>query len=239
MQPWKCPREIERPVMRQRWEQLSFLHWSVAPDVVQAMLPRGLEVDTHDGSAWVGLVPFQMRGIGPVPGPPVPYLGTFAETNIRTYVRGERGPGVWFNSLDIDRALPVLVAQTVYGLPYQWSAMSIRADGDRITYAALRRWPHRRRPHSAATVRIGEPIPNEELTALDLFLTARWRLYAQLGSKLMVAPVAHDPWPLYRAEVVALADGLVAAGGYPQPAGKPHVLYSPGVSVLAGRPARA
>jgi uncharacterized protein len=236
MQPWDCPHEIERPVMRQRWEQLSYLHWPVAPDVVQAMLPPGLEVDTHDGSAWVGLVPFQMRVIGPVPGPAVPYFGTFAETNVRTYVRGEHGPGVWFNSLDIDRALPVLVAQTVYGLPYQWAAMSIRRDGDLITYAALRRRPHRRRPHSAATVRIGEQILNEELTALDLFLTARWRLYTKLGGKLVVARISHAPWPLHRAQAVALADSLVAAGGYPQPDGEPHVLYSPGVSVLAGRP---
>ncbi len=224
--------------MRQRWEQLTYLHWPVVPDVVQAMLPRGLEVDTHDGSAWVGLVPFQMRRIGPVRGPAVPYFGTFAETNVRTYVRGPHGPGVWFNSLDIDRALPVLVAQTVYGLPYQWAAMSIRADGDRVTYVALRRRPHRLRAHIALTVRVGEPIPNKELTSLDLFLTARWRLYAELGSNLAVAPVAHAPWPLYRAEAVALADGLVAAGGYPQPDDEPRVLYSPGVTVLAGRPAR-
>lgn len=239
MQPWECPHEIERPVMRQRWERLSYLHWPVAPDIVQAMLPPGLDVDTHDGSAWVGLVPFQMRGIGPVPGPAVPYFGTFAETNVRTYVRGRQGPGVWFNSLDINRALPVLVARTVYGLPYQWAAMSIRAEGDRITYAALRRRPHRLRPHSAVTVRVGGPIPNEELTSLDLFLTARWRLYAELGSKLVVAPVAHAPWRLHRAEAVALADGLVTAGGYPQSDDEPHVLYSPGVTVLAGRPVRA
>lgn len=238
MNPWQCPHKIERPVMRQRWEQLSYLHWAVEPNVVQAMLPPGLEVDIHDGSAWVGLVPFQMRGIGPVPGPAIPYFGTFAETNVRTYVRGPEGPGVWFNSLDINRALPVLVAQTLYGLPYQWAAMSVRQDGHLISYAALRRWPHQGRPYSAVTVGVGDRIPNEQLTPLEVFLTARWRLYAKLRDTLVAAPVAHPPWPLHRAEVVALADGLVAAGGYPQPGAEPHVLYSPGVSVVAGRPRR-
>jgi uncharacterized protein YqjF (DUF2071 family) len=89
---------------------------------------------------------------------------------------------------------------------------------------------------SGATVRIGGRIPNHQFTALELFRTARWRLDVQLGSKVMVA---HSPWPFHRAEVVALADGLVAAGGYPRPDGEPYVLYSPGVSLLAGRLARA
>jgi uncharacterized protein YqjF (DUF2071 family) len=225
--------------MRQRWERLSFLHWPVEPDAVQPMLPPGLEVDVHDGAAWVGLVPFQMRGIGLPRGPAVPYLGTFAETNIRTYVVGSAGPGVWFNSLDIDRGLPVPVARLFYGLPYQWSAMSIRQFGDEITYAMLRRRPHRLRPHSAVTVRIGEPVPFAAQTPLDHFLTARWRLYTSIRGSLLTAPVAHEPWPLHRADAVAVADGLVAAGGYPRPATSPVVRYSPGVAVTAGRPVPA
>ena len=92
--------------------------------------------------------------------------------------------------------------------------------------------------HSGATVRIGGRIPNHQLTALEFFRTARWR-DVQPGSKVMVARVAHSPWPFHRAEVVALADDLVAAGGYPQPDGEPRVLYSTRVSLLAGRLERA
>ena len=43
------------------WEQLTFIHWRFDPDEVQRLLPPGLTVETFDGSAWVGLVPFYLR----------------------------------------------------------------------------------------------------------------------------------------------------------------------------------
>jgi hypothetical protein len=85
-----------------QWRQLSFLHWEVPVAEVQATLPPGLHVDTFEGRAFVGLVPFTMQGIRPTRLlPPVPGLSAFHETNVRTYVLHEGGaPGVWFYSLD-------------------------------------------------------------------------------------------------------------------------------------------
>ena len=34
-----CPFEVDDPVMGNRWETLTFLHWSFEPDVVQRLLP--------------------------------------------------------------------------------------------------------------------------------------------------------------------------------------------------------
>ena len=45
------------------------------------MLPPGLRVDTCDGKARVGLIPFRMQVAAPGL-PPVPHLSTFPETNI-------------------------------------------------------------------------------------------------------------------------------------------------------------
>ncbi len=56
-----CPFTVDRPVMRQRWERLTFLHWPFEAADVQRLLPDGLDAETHDGAAWVGLVPFYMR----------------------------------------------------------------------------------------------------------------------------------------------------------------------------------
>lgn len=230
------PFAIEKPIMRQQWRDLAYLHWEYEPAEVQALLPAGLEVDTFDGAAWVGLVPFQMVGIAPWMGPPIPYLGTFPETNVRTYVRGPDGPGVWFHSLDINRILPVAVARTTYRLPYTFSDMSIERGGGSITYRARRRWPGPRGATSMVSLQIGDRI--EVPTRLEHFLSARWRLYTILGAVLTSARVMHDPWPLHRADLTAFRDDLVEAAGYGEPRGEPHVMFSSGVSVRVELPRR-
>ena len=226
--------QIERPVMTQQWQQLTYLHWPVAPAAVSALLPPGLDVDTFGGTAWVGLVPFRMVDIAFSDTPAIPYFGTFPETNVRTYVTGPQGPGVWFHSLDITRVLPVAVARLTYRLPYMWGAMAIERNGDRITYTARRRWPRVGSPASAVTVDIGPKI--EEPSPFEHFVSARWGLYTMLGSRLAFGRVEHEPWPLYEATPVAVEDDFVAAAGYSQPVGEPHAMYSPGVSVRIDRP---
>lgn len=229
---------VQRPVMYQRWMQLTYAHWPVDPHQVQRLLPAGMSPDTHDGAAWVGLVAFRMEDIRPRFGPVVPYFGTFPETNVRTYVLGPDGrPGVWFHTLDISRLVPVLVARGTYRLSYLWSEMSIDhgADGT-LTYRARRRWPGRRGATSRLAVRPGRRIAPADMTSLEHFLTARWGLWTRLGRRLSYAPVEHPPWPLHEAELVDLNDELVAAAGYERPRTLPLVHYSPGVPVRIGLP---
>jgi uncharacterized protein YqjF (DUF2071 family) len=229
--------QVRRPVMLQGWKDLTFVHWSFDPGVVQRRLPPGLEVDTFEGRAWVGLVAFHMEDIRLPNLPPVPYLGNFPETNVRTYVRGPDGPpGVWFDSLDITRLLPVLVALGTYRLPYRWSDMSIEHLAGTVVYRAQRRWPGPRGAASKIIMKPGEPTTN--LNPLDRFLTARWGLYSLFGRRNAYAPVEHAPWPLQAATLAELDDELVVAAGYPAPSGDPLVHYSPGVDVRIGLPRR-
>ena len=101
--PGACPFTVDRPIMRQRWEWLTFLHWSFDPPVVQRLLPAGLQVETFGGAAWVGLVPFFMR-VATGGGSRAPWISDFCETNVRTYVRDAEGrSGIWFFSLDAAR----------------------------------------------------------------------------------------------------------------------------------------
>jgi uncharacterized protein YqjF (DUF2071 family) len=228
---------VLRAVMQQGWRDLTYVHWPYEPEQVQGLLPAGLTVDTFDGAAWVGLVAFHMERIR-VPGTPaIPYLGTFPETNVRTYVRGPDGrPGVWFHSLDVNRLLPVLVARASYRLPYMWSKMAIDHDRDRVTYVAHRRWPGPQGVFSDLSVRRRSPIKTP--SGLEHFLTNRWGLFTKLRTRLAYAPVDHPTWPLENADIVDLQDGLVAAAGYPSPTGQPLVHYSPGVEVRIGLPRR-
>jgi len=220
--------------MRQQWLDLAYLHWRYDPAEVQRLLPAGLEVDTFDGSAWVGLIPFSMRGIGLGKGPGVPYLGSFAEVNVRTYVVRNGRPGVWFFSLDVDRLLPALVARAVYRLPYCWGRTTHRRVGDSTSTLVRRRWPARV-TDSSLEIAVGAPVVADEL---DVFLTARWGLYSRGLRGLRYAPVDHEPWPLRTARLVSLDDSLVQAAGLPAPQGDPHVRCSDGVSVRIGRPVR-
>ena len=231
-----CPFTIEKPVMRQRWERLTFLHWRFDPAIVQRLLPDSLQADVLDGAAWVGLVPFFMR-VSTAGGTGVPWASNFCETNVRTYVRDRDGrTGIWFLSLDAARLGAVCVARTTYRLPYFWSSMRLDERHGEVSYACRRRWPGPRGAASRARIRVGEPYGADELGDLDHFLTARWILFSVHGSRHRFARACHQPWPLHRAEVLDVDDQLLRAAGLPQPDGPPLTHYSPGVDVRIGRP---
>src|SRR5689334_9980511 len=101
-------------VMLQKWLRLTFLHWRYPPQELAATLPRGLEIDTFDGSAWLGLVPFHLEDWRPPHLPALPWLSWFPETNLRTYVRSRSGSGVWFYSLDAARLPAVAGARLAF-----------------------------------------------------------------------------------------------------------------------------
>jgi uncharacterized protein YqjF (DUF2071 family) len=231
-----CPFTVDRPVMRQCWERLTFVHWPFEPQAVQRLLPSGLEADVFGGAAWVGLVPFFMRVATPG-GSRVPWVSNFCETNVRTYARDRDGrAGFWFLSLDAARLGAVGAARATYRLPYFWSSMRLATRGSEISYSCRRRWPGPRGAASLVRVRIGSPYEASELGDLDHFLTARWILFSVTGARQRFARAQHRPWPLYRAEIQAVDDGLLPAAGLALPPGPPLVHYSPGVDVRIGRP---
>jgi hypothetical protein len=236
--PGTCPFTVDRPVMRQRWEQLTFLHWPFEPAVVRRLLPPGLHADTYDGAAWVGLVPFFMRVATPGDRR-VPWMSDFCETNVRTYVRDGAGrQGIWFLSLDAARLGAVVTARVTYRLPYFWSSMRLRRDGAEVAYLCRRRWPGPRSAASRVRVTVGEPFGAAEVSERDHFLTARWLLFSVVGGRRSFARACHQPWPLYRARADVIDDRLLTAAGLPNPDGEPLVHYSPGVNVAIGRPER-
>ncbi|HUV10628.1 MAG TPA: DUF2071 domain-containing protein [Acidimicrobiia bacterium] len=225
-----CPHPIDRPFMRQRWEDVVFAHWPVPDDVVADLLPSPLVPDVKAGSAWVSLVTFQMRSLRFTHLPPIPTTRDFPEVNVRTYVVGPDGPGVWFCSLDVPSFLPVLVARTVYGLPYCVADLA-RSPGSDDGWTIARRWPNR----ASGTLTV-ERLDTPAEDPLAVFLTARWRLYA--GSRVTrVARIDHEPWPLRRAHVLDCDTGLVAAAGFTVDRA-PLAHWAPGVSVRAAAPRR-
>jgi uncharacterized protein YqjF (DUF2071 family) len=231
--PAEAPDPVKRPLVVQRWESLTFVHYRYDPATVQAVLPDGLQVDTFDGSAWVALVPFKMVRVRPPGLPAIPWLTTFPETNIRTYVKDERGGrGVYFSSLEITRLLGVAVARLFFGVPYTWASMCLRHTNDGVEYRSSRLWPSPRGARSEVDVQVGRPVEPDPL--LD-FLTNRWRAYTRFLGRIVYAPVSHQPWNLHDAQTTTLTDELVTAAGYPAPKGPPLVHYAEGVDARVGR----
>jgi hypothetical protein len=240
-----APERIDRAVMVQRWDRLSFLHRPCDPELVRRVLPRGLEIDTFDGAAWIGLIAFRLTV--QAPGLPVlPWISRFAEVNVRTYVRGPDGRrGIWFLSLDADRLAAVTVARRWYRIPYVWGATHFIEMPGAVRYESRRRWPGSLGAELQLTIAPAEPIAPSNVTELERFLTCRWRLYSPAPLDLpatrirfVATQVEHPPWPLLRANVLELREGLLSAAGLPG-FGREYVAhFSPGLRVRFG-PKRA
>jgi hypothetical protein len=227
--------ERDRPAARvfgyQRWEHLLFLHWAWSPEAIQQRLPPGLTVDTFDGRAWLGVVPFFMNRIRPAYLPAVPWLSSFLELNLRTYVFDARGrSGVWFFSLDCNRAPAVWIARWRFHLPYQHATMSARVDGDAVAYASRRRGDDHTGRFAYAPV--GPPEPAAPGT-LEFFLAERYRLFAQRRDGVISSgQVHHVPYPLSAARVDAFDARVIALAGFDAPDRPPdHALHARRVDV--------
>ena len=226
-------------LLDQVWRDLTFLHWRVDAALVAPLLPAGVVPDVHDGSSWVGLIPFRLTDARFGSGPVLPYVGSFAETNVRLYgVDASGRRGVVFASLEAERLAFVVGSRVALNIPYTWARMRATHEGDRYTYESRRRWPAPRGLHSRVDVDV---LPGDVRDdPLADFLTARWGLFTrQLGQTLFL-PNEHARWRLQRVRVREVDDQLVAAAGLP---GLTHrapdsALFSPGVRTVFGGPQR-
>jgi uncharacterized protein YqjF (DUF2071 family) len=195
--PWPLPR---RPwTMGQTWEDLLFVHWPVAEAELRRHVPVSLELDLHDGEAWLGVTPFRvtawrLRGL-----PPLPLLSSFLELNVRTYVRRDDRPGIWFFSLDATSPLAVEGARLTYKLPY-FRARITSAERDGAIAFDCRRVGELDTRFSARYRPAGDPFTPEP-GSLEHFLTERYRLYTTDDrNRLRHADIHHARWRLRPAE---------------------------------------
>lgn len=254
--------QIDRIAPRQRprqsaigyhtWSNLLFVHWRIPADELRPLIPPQLTLDTWEGDAWVGLVPFGMSGTRPWWAPAIPGISNFRETNVRTYVhfRG-RDPGVWFFSLEASTSLAVRIARWRWHLPYFRADMSLERTDDTLLYSSRRLWPGVAGPGCKISASL-EPLPNNRPMmhepagtfdefeygaarpgTLEYFLIERYVLYScSPPGRLFAGRVHHRPYRLRRVDQLEIEENLVQAAGISRPRKPPcHAIFSEGVSV--------
>lgn len=223
------------PVMYQKWRDLLFLHWAYEPAEIQQTLPPGLVVDTFEGKAYLGIVPFFMRDVRPRFSPNVPGISNFMETNVRTYVYDDQGvAGVWFYSLDANQWLAVQAARLFFKLPYFYARMKAEREGTggAVDYTIWRHGTEQALSSHFYYRPQGDPFQAQP-GSLEFFLIERYILFAHLGrGRLLRGQVHHQPYPLCQAQVSAWDDHLLTLDGLRSAGREPdHIIMSRGVDV--------
>lgn len=215
------------PLSLQAWRHITFVHWRYEPRALRPFVPAGLELQTFDGAAWVGLTPFELADLRVTGLPPVPGWSTFAEVNLRTYVRRGRHDGLLFLRVHCARRLVTAGFRAGLGLPYAYRPGAVTVTGTKTAYELA---------GTRAVVDVGARVDPDPLLTV---LTGRWNAFTSHAGALWRVPVEHPPWPLRAARLRELRTDLPARLGLPRPDHEPLVHYAESTDVRIGAPRRA
>ncbi|WP_310550931.1 YqjF family protein [Paenibacillus glufosinatiresistens] len=230
-------------VLKQVWRRLLFAHWPVAREELPP-LPDGVELDLWDGVPWISLSPFHVDPLRLRWTPPFPGVGRFLEVNLRTYVKVNGVPGIWFFTLEASRRLAVVGARIGGHLPYHRAQMSEEVKGETVHYESLRTTglPSSRRSSEdasqAAVLKTAyRPLSGQVFNALPgsllHWLSERYRMYsADRQGRLYTVDIHHLPWPLREVDVTIHTDTLTGAYGLNVPAVPAAATYTERLDVL-------
>jgi uncharacterized protein YqjF (DUF2071 family) len=224
--------------MTQTWHDVLFLHWPVDAQMLRARVPGALELDLHEGQAYVAIAPFHMTNVAPRGLPAVPGLSSMAEVNVRTYVTAKGIPGIYFFSLDAASALAVGAARTMFHLPYHTARMQVDERQGWIHYHSRRSSPGSRPAELRGKYRSVGAAQQPETGSLEYFLTERYCLYAVEAQRVYRGEIHHLPWPLQDAEAEIWRNTMAAAAGIELPDQKPLLHFASLMEVLVWAPER-
>ncbi len=221
--PWPLPAGTW--AWRQTWTDLAFIHWEIESSQLRPWIPEPLAIDTFDGTAWIGLVPFDMKGVTRRPLPAFPLFSAFPEINVRTYVTCQGKPGVWFFSLDTPNSLAVWAARRWFHLPYFRAGINVRLECGKVFYTAVR---GQRRFRAIYGPEAGGRL---EAPAFARWAAERYCLYSRDGrGRIHCCEIHHRPWPLERAVCDVRENGWLS--DFRVGARHPEVLFSKRIDVV-------
>lgn len=217
----------------QEWRNVLFLHWPVAPEHLQLKIPAPIELDTFAGAAWVSVValrvratrPFGLAGLGPI--------GRCVQVNLRTYVKHDGKPGLWFFSVDADNMPMVIAARTALSVPYHHAKLKFSSHGDTSFELEMERTLGYADFWAAWSMK--EPMETAR-GSIDRFLTERYWAYGWKSGMCYRQRFEHPAWSLHRADLFGHRVSVSESAGLPHLEGAPLVHASPGVNAKSFAP---
>ena len=219
--PWPLP--PGHWLYYQEWNEALFMHWKAPAELIKSLLPTGLQLDMHEGDAWVSLVAFTMEHIRPRFLPALALISNFHEINLRTYVVKDGKAGVYFLSIEASKRLSAYISRKLSALPYKWAAMQRSRQHYRSQNA---------KEGFYLNVDFNKGAELKEKTSLDTWLTERYCLYVKAAGILYRYDIQHKPWELAQAEVT-IRRVHYPIGGLKLTLTPEAVHYAAGVQVLA------
>ena len=170
--------------------------------------------------------------------PALPWLSSFPELNVRTYVTLQRKPGDWFFSLDAANGVAVAAARLSFHLPYFRARMTCSEVDGWIQYRSER--AHSGAPNASfeARYRPASESFGAQPGTLAHFLTARYCLYSAAGERIYRGEIHHPPWPLQLAQADFPKNSMAAAAGLTLPFEMPLLHFAKRQDMLAWAPNR-
>ncbi len=230
---WPVPEEPW--IVRQAWNDLLFAHWPVARDRLRELVPAFLELDAFENEAWLTITPFRLSDLSPRGVPALPWVSSFDEINVRTYVVYKGIPGIYFFSLDANSTVAVGGATTLFHLPYFLADIEVKEDRGRLAYRS------RRLADTAAEFQ-GEYAPagavfEPQRGTLEYFLTERYCLYTQdAAANAYRVEIQHRPWQLQAADAHIAINTMADPAGVRLPSMAPVLHFARRQDVLTWRP---
>jgi uncharacterized protein YqjF (DUF2071 family) len=220
-----------------RWDDLLFAHWPIDAELIRPLIPEGLEIETYDGKAWIGIVPFAMCYVRPRFIPAFSFYSDFLELNVRTYVTRGGKRGVWFFSLDAASKLAVRVARAAFCLPYFDADMSLTKDRATVIYSSKR--THKNAPHATLEMsyRPTSEVFNSREGTFEHWATERYCLYsANSKGTIFRGEIHHQKWSLQEVEVEFTTNEMLALLNIDLPNETPKLHFSKSLEVAAWAP---
>jgi uncharacterized protein YqjF (DUF2071 family) len=221
-----------RWLLRQRWNDMLFANWPVPAAALAPLIPEGLQVDTFQGSAWLGIMPFWMEQIKLRGLPPIPGARTFPHLSLRTYVRDPQTGtlGLTFLSLEASNLLAAALGRAFYRLPYHWAEMHMEQRSEReFAFYSRRRFAARPVIFKARYRGLGpsQRLAESRVGTLEYFLMERYCLFSRNhDGQAIQASLHHVAWPLEEAEAEIEQNDLAAVLGVTLPDQEPVLHYT-------------